>query len=72
MSTCGILFGNEPGYAPKDEHGCTRPSGHPGPHEFVATNGRTYEWETDLMCDCEHCMRCEGDYCTTYSEKKTS
>jgi hypothetical protein len=68
--TCGILFGNDPGYAPKDERGCALPINHAGPHEFVATGGRTYQWETDVLCECDHCMRDEGDYCTTYWEKK--
>jgi len=60
------------GPGPHDREGCILPSGHAGLHECVATNGRTYEWETDLECDCESCREAEegdGDHCTIYSEK---
>lgn len=53
-----------------DECGCLLPEGHEGPHEFKDARGATWCWETDLECDCEHCMQCEGDYCTTYWQKK--
>lgn len=52
--------------AARDTHGCVLPEGHDGPHEFVAEDGRRWLWETDLTCNCEHCARCEGDYCTEY------
>jgi hypothetical protein len=57
---------------PRDDHGCVLALGHDGPHEFADPNGRRWLWETDLECDCEHCMRCEGDYCTVYWEKPTN
>ncbi|KQR62623.1 hypothetical protein [Acidovorax sp. Leaf160] len=52
--------------AAEDKYGCVLPEGHDGPHEFVAQDGRCWLWETDLECDCAHCARCEGDYCTQY------
>lgn len=67
---CDILFGNENSYGPQDSRGCHMPRNHGGkPHEFVAADGHTYQWETDIMCECDHCMKCEGDYCMTYWEK---
>lgn len=63
--TCGILFENE-GVGPKDEDGCRLPVGHETPHEFVSKSGAVYCWETDLECNCAHCRRNEGDYCSTY------
>lgn len=27
------------------------------------------QWETDWDCLCEHCIQCEGDYCTIYWRK---
>ena len=65
---CGTLHGDYPG-APDDTDGCILPSGHIGPHEFVDADGQHWLWETDLECNCEHCMRCDGDYCTLYWEK---
>jgi hypothetical protein len=60
---CGVLHGDGPG-VPEDEHGCLLPVNHgTQPHEYVATDGVTYQWETD------HCMKCEGDYCTIYWQK---
>jgi hypothetical protein len=64
MAACGILH-DCGAIGPRDEHGCILPDGHDGPHEFV-DGGNHWLWETDLECQCEHCMRCEGDYCTTY------
>ena len=52
---CAILHGDGFG-APEDRDGCRLPDGHKGPHEFKAADGVIYEWETDLECDCEHCM----------------
>lgn len=68
---CGILFGGEPFI--QDEHGCGLDCGHAGPHEFTDKSGDAYRWETDWDCDCEHCLRNDGDYCTVYwkSEEKT-
>jgi hypothetical protein len=66
---CGVLHGDGPG-VPEDEHGCILPVNHGvQPHEYIATDGVTYQWETDLACDCVHCMKCEGDYCTIYWQK---
>jgi hypothetical protein len=66
---CGILHGDGYG-APDDKDGCILPVNHTGqPHEFVANDGTVYQWETDLECECDHCMRAEGDFCTTYWKK---
>lgn len=66
---CGILHGDGFG-APEDQNGCILPVNHGGrPHEYVGGDGVTYQWETDLLCDCEHCMQADGDYCTTYWPK---
>lgn len=65
---CGILHGDGFG-GPTDERGCALPNGHAEPHEFIATDGHTYQWETDLLCECDHCAKAEGDYCTTYWKK---
>lgn len=64
---CGII--HDFCSAPKDEHGCLLPSNHKGPHEY-SSFGRIYQWETDMDCDCEHCVLAGGDYCTLYWEKK--
>ena len=69
--TCDILHSVEISH-PVDVHGCILPSGHDGPHEFKDEHGRLWQWETDLSCQCEHCMRCEGDYCTTYWRKEAT
>lgn len=63
---CGLIHsdGN-----PVDVSGCILPEGHEGPHEFVASDGGHWLWETDLECTCEHCLQCEGDYCTVYWRK---
>lgn len=68
MTTCGIFHGDES--YPADRSGCLLANGHEGPHEFLADDGQRWLWETDLECDCEHCMRCEGDYCTVYWPKQ--
>lgn len=68
MTTCGILHGDES--YPADLSGCLLANGHDGPHEFLADDGQRWLWETDLECECEHCMRCEGDYCTVYWPKQ--
>lgn len=65
---CGTLHHNA-AIGPFDSDGCILPEGHVGPHEFVDEAGRHWLWETDFSCECEHCMRCEGDYCTTYWRK---
>ena len=53
---------------PPDPLGCILPAGHSGPHEFVSSNGKRYQWELDAECACEDCM--EGDGCTIYWEKQ--
>lgn len=68
---CDILFTTD-GIGPKDKNGCHLPNGHAEPHEFIAEGGATYQWETDWACDCDHCMRCEGDYCTIYWERPST
>jgi hypothetical protein len=66
MSTCDIIHGDPPFLI--DEKGCHLPDGHDGPHEYIATNGKRIAWETYIECNCAHCRRCEGDYCTIYWE----
>lgn len=61
---CGVLMASHLGM-PRDERGCCRPEGHEGPH-LSNTSAGPMEWEVDLTCDCEHCQRCEGDYCEIY------
>lgn len=61
---CGIIF-DQAAYLPEDVCGCHLKVGHEGPHEFKSTDGNLYQWETDFDCTCEHCMLCEGDYCST-------
>lgn len=68
---CGVLFTNE-GLPPIDVTGCQLPSGHGGPHEFVARNGARYQWETDWDCTCESCLSADGDYCSIYWQKDPS
>jgi hypothetical protein len=63
---CGTILTNDSGVTPTDDNGCRLPSGHAGPHEFIAKDGLTYQWETDWECDCEHCRSGDGDYCTVY------
>lgn len=67
---CAIIFNNADGDFARDENGCRLAAGHDGPHEFVATTGKIWQWETDWECVCEHCVQCEGDYCSTYWLKK--
>ncbi len=66
---CGIMHGLGGPFV-IDQEGCLLADGHDGPHEFADQRGQTWQWETDLECDCEHCMRCEGDYCTPYWQKQ--
>lgn len=71
-ATCDILMPHF-GPGPHDANGCHLARGHAGRHECVATNDRTYEWETDWECDCDSCREAEdgdGDYCIIYSEKQ--
>ena len=68
MDTCGILHDGGV-IGPEDPHGCLLPHDHDGPHEFEASDGTRWHWETDIECTCEHCMRCDGDYCTVYWQK---
>lgn len=71
LDVCGIIHTNGGGQ-PHDAEGCVLPSGHDSPHEFVATDGERWQWETDLECACDWCMKCEGDYCTIYWRKADS
>lgn len=66
---CGIMLGNEGSAGPLDMAGCLLPGGHSGPHEFADERGKPWLWEANMECTCAHCMRCEGDYCTTYWRK---
>ena len=68
LCPCGIFHGYDDSQA-VDTEGCLLPTEHDGPHEFVAPNGQHWLWETDMECDCEHCMQLEGDYCTIYWKK---
>ena len=67
--TCAVFHGDS---IPSDESGCILSIGHDGPHEFITSDGEHWLWETDMECDCEHCMKCEGDYCTNYWPKPTN
>lgn len=62
---CCILHGSSI-LGPTDADGCVLEIGHDGPHEFVDPSGRHWLWETDIECTCDHCMTCDGDYCTIY------
>lgn len=66
---CGLIF-NSDGSSIKDTSGCCLDLGHRGPHEFVDNEGVCYQWETDFECTCDHCLKCEGDYCSFYWPKK--
>lgn len=63
---CGHLFPSYGGSDPKDATSCQRPVNHSGPHRFRCENGKTWRWQTDLSCTCEHCMKAEGDYCVDF------
>lgn len=65
---CGVMLGEA---AVHDEHGCYLPDGHHGPHEFKDVQGCIWNWETDFSCRCEHCLKVQGDYCTTIWKKNT-
>ena len=69
MSKCGILFVAQHLARPKDADGCRLPISHEGPHEFAASDGTVYQWETDWACECDHCRRSDGDYCEIYWKK---
>lgn len=62
---CGVLMLVDGAFLPRDRDGCIRPESHAGPHLSNTEDG-PYEWETDFACDCEHCQKCEGDYCIVY------
>lgn len=66
---CGVLFDSEFDGTIHDECGCTLPSGHHEPHEFIAADGQAWQWETDLSCDCDSCMEGNGDFCIVYWTK---
>ena len=65
---CGIMHDRGEPFV-IDSKGCLLAEGHEGPHEFADQRGQHWLWETDIECGCEYCMRCEGDYCTTYWRK---
>jgi hypothetical protein len=69
--TCDILHGND-NLQPVDNDGCILADNHSGPHEFIDPSGQHWLWETDLSCECDHCLQCEGDYCTTHWRKPHS
>ena len=66
---CAVLFPSYSHGHPKDTEGCRLPIGHDGPHEFVSTSGRVFEWENDWSCDCDECSSEDGDQCYVYWEK---
>lgn len=68
VECCGLLHDGGV-IGPEDPSGCLLPNDHDGPHEFEAIDGTHWHWETDMECACEHCMRCDGDYCTVYWRK---
>lgn len=57
---CGIIAPRRPGM-PADEHGCVKPHGHHGCHEYEADDGLTVQWETDMTCDCHDCHSSEPE-----------
>ena len=63
---CAVMFGGNNGSEPRDLDVCVLPQDHDGPHQFTADDGRSFHWETDLECDCAHCMQTDGDYCAIY------
>ncbi len=65
---CAIILDNSQ-VQTKDYNGCILDDGHDGPHEFVDKSGEHWNWESDLDCQCDHCRRNEGDYCTIYWRK---
>ena len=77
-NSCGLILGELIIGGREPDTGCALNCGHIGPHEFTATNGQTWCWETNYDCDCEHCKvcpgsdcpECEGEFCTTYWRKK--
>jgi len=69
-AVCGTMLDPEMTAGVADNQGCLLPLDHAGPHEFVSPRGESWLWELDLDCDCEHCMRCEGDYCIVYWKKE--
>ncbi len=66
LGVCGAIHSDG---MPRDMTGCLLPDNHEGPHEFRAEDGTIWQWETDFECDCSHCMKFEGDYCTIYWRK---
>lgn len=65
-SMCCVLFPRRDGVSPKDCDGCILKRGHLGPHRFCCGKA-TYEWETDMECDCEDCQSDESaDWCIVY------
>lgn len=69
---CGLLFDSEFDSSIHDQCGGTLSAGHHESHEFVATDGQTWQWETDFACNCESCIEGDGDYCITYWTKPES
>lgn len=67
---CDVIHDSGSGCGPVDDRGCCLADGHDGPHEFKDREGKIWNWEIDLECECDHCLRCEGDYCTTYWQKQ--
>lgn len=65
---CGA-FNSDAGPGGEDKTGCLLADGHDGPHEYHDEHGKAWLWVTDMECTCEHCLRCEGDYCTEYWPK---
>lgn len=64
---CAVLFPSRDAVSPEDIDGCKLPNGHHGPHQFVASDSRVYQWETDMECDCEDCQSEEvDDWCIVY------
>ena len=49
---CGYIM-HAGGGAPQDCEGCTLLRNHPGPHLFVAQDGRRWEWEYDVVEGCD-------------------
>lgn len=70
VKTCDALFcGYSPGTDPSDKTGCVKPDGHSGTHKFKSEDGKWYEWEYDLDCECG-CMDSDdfSEVCIVYTE----
>jgi hypothetical protein len=64
---CGLIHPREFSTI-RDPHGCALKDGHAGPHEFVCSEGITYNWRDSECADCD-CDLEGGECCTEYWRK---